>query len=168
MWILAGTTVFQVGYPIVVSAAYGTENWVTATALVFLVMCFLMHLGSALARILTLLLSALVSGWLLFVMFRDLDLMMRHLDEHWLQFLLVPVIPMIGYGVAAVLLCSPSVASRQLVVWRALVPRMQTLTNEQQPAEPLDESLLEVCPWCEERGISEGKDFCLACKRPVG
>ena len=75
-WILFGTTLFQVVYPIVIAVSFDLHPVLAILILAFALLAFPMHLGLVWARALNVVLSFFVGG--LFLFGRNVHLLIRN------------------------------------------------------------------------------------------
>src|SRR5262245_22062976 len=112
-WILLAAAVFQVGYPILLSAEFGPHPKVTLIILAFLFLGAMMNLGFVWARVINVLLSGAIGCYLLVGMLSLLGSFGDRLHDRWSVFLMIPVIPAIGFSACALLLLLPVVTASQ-------------------------------------------------------
>jgi len=168
-WIFVGTAVFTAGYPVLMSLTFGRHSTLTLTALIFMVLALFTGLGFGWARILNVLMCGVVVAYLLTVLVSLLGMGVELIDERWPIFVMLPVLPLVGYAASFALLCTPSVSAwQQTVRERRAVHRRAYIQQLETPIRVPENVALERCPWCDAVAVNPHESVCLSCNRPVG
>jgi hypothetical protein len=168
-WILFGTTAFQIGYPILLAFTFSPHRVLSITALVFIVLAGFSLDGFLWARIVTVLLCALITLLLLWVMLQDFLIFGSRAEPNnfWPLLLIQLLLPALGYGACAFLLLFPSVTDWQRARRDRRIQRYQLSQRIANLGDTEQVGDLNPCPWCEAPVLRGREDRCPACDRPV-
>lgn len=162
-WILFGTSLFQIGCPIVYSVTFRPSREVTYAALFFVLFSTLSFCGFAAARVINALFSAVLCALLgmgLLAAFRSAPP-----DDNAVRFILFVLgLPAVGYGACTVLLFLPVVSDWQRQRRQVIKKRMDAGRPEEKPVVAESEDL-QPCPWCGARVLLPSSEECSACRR---
>ena len=121
------------------------------TALVFIVLVGLSLDGFLWARIVAVLLSALITLLLLWAMLQDFLIFGSHTEPNnlWPLLLIQLLLPALGYGACAFLLLFPSVTDWQHARRDRRIQRYQSSQRIENLGDTEQVGDLKPCPWCE-------------------
>ena len=165
-WIILGAALFQAGYPVLLSTAFGADYRAVGVALLFAFLAVLMFAGITWARVLSVGLSGLIS----FVFIAQAFTFMAMFGDKWPFLLLLFLIPTLGYGSCLVLLCHRSVHEYLRDTVQIRLAKTLSPLSAPNPIEhgSIDEQqALQACPWCEAIAVRTTDTSCPACGRPV-
>jgi hypothetical protein len=167
-WIIFGTALFQLGYPAIYSAAFGTDRRITITAMLFLLLIVFSFVGFVWARALSVILSGFVAAFLFtgFITILSIEPPSGGVnDGFWANLYATIVFPAIGYAACAVLLLMPATTVWQTRQRNRIEQRLIDSRKADAPAVIVESADLQPCPWCGARVLSPTSEECPACKR---
>jgi len=162
-WILFGTSLFQIGYPIVYSVIFRPSRDVTFATLFFVLFSILSFYGFAAARVINALFSAFVCAFFCIGLLAAIQFAPHH-ESEFRFFLFVVGIPIAGYGACAFLLFLPIVADWQRQR-RQVIHKYVAAGNREKSPVIIECEDLQPCPWCGARVLLPTSEECPACQR---